>query len=178
MAGTRREDHRRWRSVLFCREQKSTKRVAPEGANLRFAPSGLPHSRHASWVRAHPCRSQHPAERRLLGSSLRPRSYSPGHSPEPTLGRLTIDAPPRRPPVRPGGGVCGTNGCWNEVFGERFTARMRFDVSDSARRGGHRRWRSVLFCYATEKEQFDYAEGIIKFKRMHPRGANLRIRPP
>ena len=32
------------RTVLFCREQKSTKRVAPERANLRFAPSGLPHS--------------------------------------------------------------------------------------------------------------------------------------
>ena len=43
------------------------------------------------------------------------------------LGRLTIDAPPRRPYVRPGGGVCGTNGCWNEVFGVRFTAGMRFD---------------------------------------------------
>ena len=44
LAGARRRGHRRWRSVLFCREQKSTKRVAPKGANLRFAPSGLPHS--------------------------------------------------------------------------------------------------------------------------------------
>ena len=47
------------------------------------------------------------------------------------LGRLTIDAPPRRPPVRPGGSVCGTNGCWNEVFGERFTAGMKFSESAS-----------------------------------------------
>ena len=45
------------------------------------------------------------------------------------LGRLTIDAPPRRPSVRPGGDVCGTNGCWNEVFGGRFTAGMKFDGS-------------------------------------------------
>ena len=45
LADARREDPRRWRSVLFCREQKRTKRVAPKGPNLRFAPSGLPHSR-------------------------------------------------------------------------------------------------------------------------------------
>ena len=50
------------------------------------------------------------------------------------LDRLTIDAPPRRPYVRPGGGVCGTNGCWNEVFGERFTVGMKFDRTDSSRR--------------------------------------------
>ena len=121
-------------TVLFCREQKSTKRVAPKGPNLRFAPSGLPHSRHAWWGRTHPCQSLHPAERRLLGSALRPRSYSQESAPQLTLGRLTIDAPPRRPSVRPGGSVCGTNGCWNEVFGERFTARMRFDRTDSSRR--------------------------------------------
>ena len=36
---------------------------------------------------------------------------------------------PGGPPVRPGGSVCGTNGCWNEVFGERFTVEMKFDVS-------------------------------------------------
>ena len=95
----------------------------------------IPHSRgDALWGRIHPCRSQHPAERRLLGSALRPRSYSPEHSPDPTLGRLTIDAPPRRPPVRPGGSVCGTNGSRDEIFGERFTAGMRFDKADSSRR--------------------------------------------
>ena len=124
---TRRASAGRVLTVLFCREQKRTKRVAPERANLRFAPSGPPHSRHAWRGRVHPCRSLHPAERRLLGSALRPRSYSPEHALKPALGRLTIDAPPRRPEVCPGGGVCGTNGCWNEVFGERFTAGMRVD---------------------------------------------------
>ena len=80
---TRRTSAGRDLTVLFCREQKSTKRVAPEGANLRFAPSGLPHSRgDALWGRAHPCRSLHPAERRLSGSELRPRSYSPVCAPE------------------------------------------------------------------------------------------------
>ena len=46
-------------------------------------------------------------------------------------GRLTIDAPPRRPYVRPGGSVCGTNGSRDEVFGERFTAGMKFSESAS-----------------------------------------------
>ena len=46
LAGYRRCEFRRYRSVLFCREQKRTKRVAPKGPNQRFAPAGLPHSRH------------------------------------------------------------------------------------------------------------------------------------
>ena len=104
-------------TFLLC-NRKVPKECTQAGANLRIRPPwGSPHSRgDASRGRTHPCQSQHPAERRLLGSALRPRSYSPEHSLQLTLGRLTIDAPPRRPEVRPGGGVCGTNGSRNENF--------------------------------------------------------------
>ena len=37
--------------------------------------------------------------------------------------------------------------------------------------------RSVLFCRTAEKEQFDYAEGIIKFKRTYPRGRTVGSSP-
>ena len=73
MAGVRREGHRRWRSVLFCREQKSTKRVAPKGTNLRFAPSGLPHSRHGLVVAGVTLIARtHPASRLSVTHALSP----------------------------------------------------------------------------------------------------------
>ena len=46
LAGSRRGGLRRWRSVLFCYATEKYQKSAPKGTNLRFAPSGLPHSRH------------------------------------------------------------------------------------------------------------------------------------
>ena len=59
--------------------------------------------------------------------------------------------------------LAGTSG------GDCFFIKKSSLALAGARRGEFRRVRSVLFCYATEKEQFDYAFGIIKFKRMHQR---------
>ena len=46
LAGCRRGEFRRYRSVLFCYATEKYQKNAPKGTNLRFAPSGLPHSRH------------------------------------------------------------------------------------------------------------------------------------
>ena len=88
-------------TFLLC-GRKVPKRTHPRGANLRIRPPwGSPHSRgDASWGRAHPCRSLHPAERRLSGSSLRPRSYSPVCALELFSGQANHWTP------RPGGLMC------------------------------------------------------------------------
>ena len=103
LAGSRRGEFRRYRSVLFCYAAEKYQRERTQGrANLRIRPPwGSPHSRgDVSWVRTHPCRSQHPAERRLSGSSLRPRSYSPVCTLELFSGQANHWTP------RPGGLKC------------------------------------------------------------------------
>ena len=122
-------------TFLLC-NRKVPKECTQAGANLRFAPLGDPPT---------PVGMREGYVPTLAEVSIRRKdAFREAHCVRVCtrrnmhwnrfLGRLTIDAPPRRPYVRPGGIVCGTNGCWNEVFGERFTARMRFDRADSSRR--------------------------------------------